>query len=69
MDIINKLKGKITIVLTTHYLEEAENLADRIGIMNNGNLLFVGNKKQMMELTNVNTFENAFVSIVKGEKI
>lgn len=68
-DIINKLKGKITIVLTTHYLAEAENLADRIGIMNNGNLLFVGNKKQMMELTNVNTFEEAFISIVKGEKI
>ena len=44
-NIINELKGKITIILTTHYMEEAENLADRIGIMDNGNLLFTGNKK------------------------
>ena len=43
-NIINELKGKITIILTTHYMEEAENLADRIGVMNNGNLLFTGTK-------------------------
>ena len=68
-NIINELKGKITIILTTHYMEEAENLADRIGIMDNGNLLFTGNKKERLDLTKENKFENAFIAIVRGEKL
>lgn len=68
-NIINELKGKITIILTTHYMEEAENLADRIGIMDNGNLLFTGTKKEILDLTKENKFENAFIAIVRGEKL
>jgi ABC-2 type transport system ATP-binding protein len=41
--LISKLKGKMTIVLTTHYLEEAETLTDRIGIMHEGQMLVIGN--------------------------
>ena len=41
-EVIRSLKGKITIILTTHYMEEAEALSDRIGIMKSGRLLAVG---------------------------
>ena len=68
-NIINELKGTITIILTTHYMEEAENLADRIGIISNGNLLFTGTKEEMMTLTEVDKFENAFIKIVKGDTL
>ena len=62
---IRALKGKITIILTTHYLEEAEALADRIGVMKNGKLLAVGTVKELNESAGTNDFETAFVSIVK----
>lgn len=68
-DIILNLKGKTTIILTTHYLEEAEELSDRIGVMKNGKLLKTGTVSEFIELTNANTFEKAFISIVKGEVI
>ena len=38
-DIIRELKGKITIILTTHYMEEAESLSDRVAIMKDGKIL------------------------------
>ena len=59
------LKGKITIILTTHYMEEAEALSDRIGIMKNGRLLAVGTVEELNAKANTNDFETAFVSIVK----
>ena len=59
------LKGKITIILTTHYMEEAESLSDRIGIMKNGKLLAQGTVAELNEKANTNDFESAFVSIVK----
>lgn len=62
---INTLKGKITIILTTHYMEEAEALSDRIGIMKNGKLLVVGTAVELMKQTSTTKFENAFISIVK----
>jgi len=61
------LKGKITIILTTHYMEEAEALSDRIGIMKNGRLLAVGTVEELNAKANTNNFETAFVSIVKEE--
>ena len=64
-DTIRSLKGKITIILTTHYMEEAESLSDRIGIMKNGKLLAVGTVAELNEKANTNDFEQAFVSIVK----
>ena len=68
-EIIKSLKGKITIILTTHYMEEAEALSDRIGIMQSGKLLVVGTAKELMEMTATDKVENAFISIVKGAKI
>ena len=64
-DVIRSLKGKITIILTTHYMEEAESLSDRIGIMKNGRLLAVGTLEELNEKAHTNDFETAFVSIVK----
>ena len=59
------LKGKITIILTTHYMAEAEALSDRIGIMKNGRLLAVGTVEELNATAGTNDFETAFVSIVK----
>lgn len=64
-DVIRELKGKITIILTTHYMEEAEELSDRIGIMKNGSLLAVGTVEELNTLAGCDDFEKAFVSIVK----
>ncbi len=64
-DMIRSLKGKVTIILTTHYMEEAESLSDRIGIIKDGNLLAVGTVEELKTVTCANDFESAFVSIVK----
>ena len=63
---ISALKGKMTIVLTTHYMEEAEALSDRIGIMVGGKLVFIGTKEELFAKTAENTVENAFIKIVSG---
>ena len=63
--IIQSLKGKITIILTTHYMEEAEALSDRIGIMKNGALLALGTARELMEKSSATHFEQAFISIVQ----
>ena len=68
-EIVQKLKGDITIVLTTHYMEEAAALADIIGIMKNGQLMETGTAEELMTKTNSKTFEAAFVSIVKEETV
>ena len=64
-EVIRTLKGKITIILTTHYMEEAEALSDRIGIMRSGRLLAVGTVEELKQKANAKDFETAFVSIVK----
>ena len=64
-EVIRTLKGKITIILTTHYMEEAEALSDRIGIMRSGSLLAVGTAEELKQKANAKDFETAFVSIVK----
>ena len=66
---IRVLKGNVTIILTTHYMEEAEALSDRIGIMKNGKLLAVGTVDELNERAGTNDFEAAFVSIVKEGSI
>ena len=62
---IRSLKGKITIILTTHYMEEAETLSDRIGIMKNGKLIAVGTVEELNKRTGTKDFEATFVSIIK----
>ena len=67
-DSIRELKGKVTVILTTHYMEEAEELSDRIGIMKDGCLLTVGSAEKIKESTGKDRLEDAFIAIVKGER-
>ncbi len=64
---IRGLKGRTTIILTTHYLEEAEALADRIGIMDQGRLRAVGTAAELKALAGRDRFEDAFVALAGGE--
>ena len=64
-DAIRALKGKVTIILTTHYMEEAQALSHRIGIMKDGRLLAVGTAEELMDKAGVDDFETAFVAIVR----
>ena len=66
-DAIRALKGAITIILTTHYMEEAEALSDRIGIMKDGRLLTTGTAEELKQLAGKDKFEDAFVAIVKED--
>lgn len=68
-NVIEKLKGKITIILTTHYMEEAESLSDRVGIMAKGNLVDVGTPEELIKRTGVTKFEDAFVKIATGGEL
>ena len=65
-DLIRSLKGKITIILTTHYMEEAESLSDRIAIMKDGKLLLCDTAEKIKAVAGVDDFEAAFIRIVKG---
>ena len=65
-DIIRALKGSVTIVLTTHYMEEAEALSDRVAIMRDGRLLLCETPQKIKEIAQTENFEQAFVRIVKG---
>lgn len=65
-DMIYALKGKVTIILTTHYMEEAEALSDRVGIMKDGRLIFCDTPDGIKRAAGEDSFERAFVRIVKG---
>ena len=65
-DLIHSLKGKVTIILTTHYMEEAEALSDRIAIMKDGKLLVCDTAEKIKETAGTDNFEQAFIRIVKG---
>lgn len=66
-EVIRALKGRVTIILTTHYMEEAEALSDRIGIMKNGRLLAVGTVEELKHRAGSDDFETAFVTLVKED--
>lgn len=65
-DVIRSLKGKVTIILTTHYMEEAEALSDRIAIMKDGRLLLCGTAAEIKQKAETDNFEQAFIRIVRG---
>lgn len=65
-EIIKRLKGNITVILTSHYLEEIENLCDRVAILSKGKLLSVGSINELKTQANAQTFEDAFIKIVEG---
>lgn len=64
-NIIRSLKGTSTIILTTHYMEEAETLSDRTGIMKDGKLLATGTAEELKEKTGTADFESAFLAVIK----
>ena len=66
-EVIRGLKGKVTMILTTHYMEEAESLSDRVAIMRDGRLLICATAAVIKETAGVDGFEQAFVRIVKGD--
>lgn len=66
---IKKLKGRVTVILTTHYMEEAEALSDRIGIMANGELKACGTARELMERTGAGNFEDAFVALATQQEV
>ena len=66
-DLIHSLKGTVTVILTTHYMEEAEVLSDRIAIMKDGRLLICDTAEKIKKTANVDSIEQAFIQIVKGE--
>ena len=63
---IRRLKGRVTIILTTHYMEEAEALSDRIAIMKDGRLLLCGTAAEIKQKAETDNFEQAFIRIVRG---
>lgn len=65
--IILSLKGKITIVLTSHYLEEIEALCDRIAVIHKGNIIFEGKIEEMKEQTQKENIEDAFITLIEGD--
>ena len=65
--VMRGLKGRITMVLTTHYLEEAEALSDRIGIMHDGRLKALGTAEQLKQETGKTSFEEAFLALTETE--
>ena len=65
-DVIRALKGKVTIILTTHYMEEAEALSDRIAIMKDGKLLACDTSDAIKAQTGTDSIERAFIQIVRG---
>ncbi len=66
-NIIKKLQKNITIILTSHYLEEIENLCDRVAILSNGKLLETGTIEELKQLTNTQNFEDAFIKLVEAK--
>ena len=64
-DMINTLKSKATIILTTHYMEEAEALSDRIGIMKDGRLVACGTAEELMRISGTEKFEDAFLKLAR----
>lgn len=63
---IKNLKGKVTIILTTHYLDEVEELADTIGVMKGGELVAKGTVDELLSLTDASKLEDAFIALAGG---
>jgi len=65
--IVRRMKGELTVVLTTHYLEEAEALADRVGIMAEGRLCALGTPQELIARSGAERFEDAFLRLTGSE--
>ena len=67
-EILKRQSDNKIIILTTHYMEEAEALSDRIAIMKDGKLLICDTADKIKQMAKTDSFEEAFVRIVKGVK-
>lgn len=65
-NIIEKLKGRVTVILTTHYMEEATSLADRVAILAHGRLRLCGTAQEILDAAGETDFENAFIKLAGG---
>ena len=65
-NIIEKLKGRVTVILTTHYMEEATSLADRVAILAHGRLRLCGTVQEILDAAGETDFENAFIKLAGG---
>lgn len=65
---IEELRGKMTIILTTHYLEESRSLSDRCAIMREGKLVTVGTPDEIIKQSGKETFEDAFLELTGGDE-
>lgn len=65
-NIIEKLKGRVTVILTTHYMEEAASLADRVAILAHGRLRLCGTVQEILDAAGETDFENAFIKLAGG---
>ena len=66
-DVIRSLRGRVTVILTTHYMEEAEALSDRIAVMKSGRVLAEGTAEALKARAGCERFEDAFIALVRGE--
>lgn len=64
-EVIRRMKEKITIILTTHYMEEAESLSDKVAVMVDGQIKAMGSVKELKEQTGADNLEEAFVRIAQ----
>lgn len=64
-EVIREMKGSVTVILTTHYMEEAESLSDRVAIMKGGKILASGTPDEIKTATGQERFEQAFISVIK----
>ncbi len=64
--VINSLKGRVTVILTTHYMEEAESLSDTVAVMDKGKLIALGTPDELKKQTGQDRFEDAFTQLVMG---
>ena len=67
--IISALKGRVTVILTTHYMEEAEALSDRVAIMKEGRLLVCDTPQNIKKAARTDNFEQAFIRTVQGVNV
>lgn len=68
-EIIKSFKGNMTMILTTHYMEEAEKLSDRIGIMADGKLKCIGTPEELKQKAKTDDFEEAFIKLATGGEV
>ena len=67
-ELVRALRGSVTVVLTTHYMEEAEALSDRIAIMNEGKLIICDTAENIKKAAGTDSFEEAFIRTVRGAR-